>query len=168
LKEKVDSIDRLEKCIATDRDDKYFYDKLVFSTGAKPFVPPIEGLKGNPDILTYHNFLDVVKIKQAANTAKRVAIIAGGLLELEAVRFLIALCQFSSACGSSSVEEKKEEIPLHKQKVTDSELEKGRQIWLGTCKTCHLNGVSGVPRLGNKKEWQPRVKKEWIFCTSML
>ncbi|MBK8972213.1 MAG: cytochrome c5 family protein [Hahellaceae bacterium] len=38
-------------------------------------------------------------------------------------------------------------------------LKKGQQIWEGTCKVCHLNGIAGAPPMGNSVAWKPRIEK---------
>jgi cytochrome c5 len=40
-----------------------------------------------------------------------------------------------------------------------AELKLGQQIWDGTCKVCHLNGLGGAPAKGNRKVWAPRIEQ---------
>jgi cytochrome c5 len=40
-----------------------------------------------------------------------------------------------------------------------AELKLGLQIWDGTCKVCHLNGLGGAPAKGNRKVWAPRIEQ---------
>ncbi|MEP0074098.1 MAG: c-type cytochrome [Marinomonas sp.] len=35
----------------------------------------------------------------------------------------------------------------------------GSQVVNTFCVACHISGVAGAPRLGNKEEWQPRLQK---------
>ncbi len=35
----------------------------------------------------------------------------------------------------------------------------GRGVWMGTCRNCHLMGVSGAPAVTNYENWQPRIAK---------
>ena len=35
----------------------------------------------------------------------------------------------------------------------------GEQVFNGTCKVCHAQGINGAPILGNKKMWQSRITK---------
>jgi cytochrome c5 len=35
----------------------------------------------------------------------------------------------------------------------------GRQIWLGTCRACHLLGIAGAPAVTNFAEWDKRLVK---------
>lgn len=39
---------------------------------------------------------------------------------------------------------------------SDPELELGEQVFNGTCKACHANGINGAPILGNNKMWAKR------------
>ncbi|PYR86520.1 MAG: nitrite reductase large subunit, partial [Acidobacteria bacterium] len=41
---RVESIDRARKMVCTADGIQQRYDRLVFATGSKPFVPPMEGL----------------------------------------------------------------------------------------------------------------------------
>lgn len=41
----------------------------------------------------------------------------------------------------------------------DPQLEQGKTIWEGTCRTCHLNGIGGAPVFGSKPMWAPRIAK---------
>lgn len=41
----------------------------------------------------------------------------------------------------------------------DSSLEPGRQIWLGTCASCHGYGIAGAPVPMRTRDWLTRVEK---------
>ena len=43
--------------------------------------------------------------------------------------------------------------------LDDGELEAGRQVWVGTCITCHSTGLGGAPLIGNRELWSPRIAK---------
>lgn len=38
-----------------------------------------------------------------------------------------------------------------------AELQLGLQVWDGTCRVCHLNGLGGAPAKGNRRAWAPRI-----------
>ncbi|MCF8716244.1 oxidoreductase [Joostella atrarenae] len=61
------------------------YDKLVLATGAKPIIPPIEGLRNSNMTFTLRTAADITEIKNTLSKAKRkrVAIIGGGYIGLE-------------------------------------------------------------------------------------
>lgn len=40
---------------------------------------------------------------------------------------------------------------------TDSGLQQGRSVWLGSCQVCHATGLAGAPRIGNRDAWQARI-----------
>ena len=85
-REAVTQVDHRERCVLTDAGKKVFYDTLIFATGSTPLIPPIAGLRDDDRILTYRTFSDLVKIRNASKDARRVAILGGGLLGLEAAR----------------------------------------------------------------------------------
>ncbi|MCH6258639.1 c-type cytochrome [Puniceicoccaceae bacterium K14] len=43
--------------------------------------------------------------------------------------------------------------------LTDPDHVAGREIWMNTCQTCHLRGLTGAPMIGNKEAWKPRIEK---------
>lgn len=67
------------------------YDRLLLATGAKPFVPPAEGLAQVP----YHSFMtleDARKLRAALNPQSRVLIVGAGLIGLKCLEGIRALC----------------------------------------------------------------------------
>jgi len=44
-------------------------------------------------------------------------------------------------------------------RFADEVLSKGRGVWMGTCRNCHLLGISGAPAVSDWAAWQPRLKK---------
>ncbi len=44
-------------------------------------------------------------------------------------------------------------------RFAQEELGKGRGIWMGTCRNCHLLGISGAPAVSDYAAWQPRIEK---------
>lgn len=41
----------------------------------------------------------------------------------------------------------------------DDRLMRGRSVWMGTCRACHLLGVAGAPAVTNFAEWDKRLGK---------
>jgi len=41
----------------------------------------------------------------------------------------------------------------------DKVYEKGRRVYLASCRLCHELGALGAPRLGNMEDWTPRLTK---------
>jgi len=69
------------------------YDKLVFATGSSPYFPPLKNLfDANGDRLSgvtgFRTLADCRTIADLATDSRRVAVIGGGLLALEAARGL--------------------------------------------------------------------------------
>ena len=66
------------------------YDKLILAPGASPLRPPLPGID-DPRIHTLRNLQDMDRIKAAAATSSRVAIIGAGFIGLEMAEQLRAL-----------------------------------------------------------------------------
>lgn len=64
------------------------YDKLVLATGSSPFVPPVEGIQ-KAGVFVFRTLDDCAAIAAYAASARRSAVIGGGLLGLEAARGLL-------------------------------------------------------------------------------
>ncbi|MCC2637131.1 MAG: NAD(P)/FAD-dependent oxidoreductase [Moraxellaceae bacterium] len=64
------------------------YDRLVLATGSTPFIIPLPGHQ-HPDVLSFRDIHDVERMVRAAAHKKRVAVIGGGLLGLEAANGLL-------------------------------------------------------------------------------
>lgn len=91
----VTSIDRKEKTITarnvqTGEEYSESYDVLILSPGAKPIVPPIEGLKSS-NVFTLRNIPDMDKIKNylEENNPKNAVVIGGGFIGLEMAENLV-------------------------------------------------------------------------------
>ncbi|MBW9275071.1 MAG: c-type cytochrome [Candidatus Thiodiazotropha sp. (ex. Lucinisca nassula)] len=44
-------------------------------------------------------------------------------------------------------------------RFAEERLAKGRSIWMGTCRNCHLLGVSDAPAVTDTIAWAPRIEK---------
>jgi len=64
------------------------FNKLIIATGAKPIIPPIDGvdLEG---IHTIHHIEDGIKLRQAIEKADKIAIVGAGYIGLELTEALI-------------------------------------------------------------------------------
>lgn len=69
------------------------YDHLILSPGAKPFVPPIDGLEDAKHVFTLRNVPDTDRILKyiQLNKPKKVAVIGAGFIGLEMAESLKAL-----------------------------------------------------------------------------
>ena len=72
------------KNVETNNEYTESYDKLLIATGAKPFVPYIEGLE-EAGYLTLRNIEDMEKISNSVNSdiCKNAVIVGGGFIGLE-------------------------------------------------------------------------------------
>jgi nitrite reductase (NADH) large subunit len=73
--------------VLTQKGQLFKYDKLVIATGSKPHVPGIEGaeLKG---VYTFRNMRDTEALLARSYRSRRLIVVGGGLLGLEAARAL--------------------------------------------------------------------------------
>ncbi len=91
---RVATIDRAHKTVSAAGGIQANYDRLVFATGSKPFVPPIAGLTNTGGhflggVFLFRTLHDALQImNHAAKTAKAL-VLGGGLLGLEAARGLL-------------------------------------------------------------------------------
>src|SRR5437762_5152013 len=90
----VESIDRARKMVCTADGIQQRYDRLVFATGSKPFVPPIEGLTNAEGqflsgAIVFRTLDDAFRLMKHAGESRKAVVIGGGLLGLEAARGLL-------------------------------------------------------------------------------
>lgn len=80
--EKIAGIDRAAKTVTAENGDVLPYDKLLFGTGSNPFMIPLPGhdLEG---VIAYRDLEDTARM-MAMGPGKKVVVIGGGLLGLEA------------------------------------------------------------------------------------
>jgi nitrite reductase (NADH) large subunit len=91
---RVEAVDREKKIVAAAGGIDEPYDRLVFATGSKPFVPPIAGLTREngrfcSGIFLFRTLDDSLQIIDYASKAKKAVVLGGGLLGLEAARGLL-------------------------------------------------------------------------------
>lgn len=81
---KVSFSDKTVTLRSSSGEQKCKYGKLVISTGARAFIPPLEGIK-NKNIFTLRSFNDGVRIKNfiESNNPRNAVIIGGGFIGLE-------------------------------------------------------------------------------------
>ncbi|MBP5469954.1 MAG: DsrE/DsrF/DrsH-like family protein [Candidatus Riflebacteria bacterium] len=84
LNTEVTEINRNEKYVVTNNNEKIYYDKLVLTQGANPIKPPLEGIN-NPNIFTLRTLTDADNIKTYIknNNVKNAVVIGGGFIGIE-------------------------------------------------------------------------------------
>jgi nitrite reductase (NADH) large subunit len=80
-------INREQRIIRTQSGREERYDRLVFATGSRAFVPEIPG-HDLPGVFVYRTLEDLELIKSMAARSRRAAVLGGGLLGLEAAKAL--------------------------------------------------------------------------------
>ncbi|MGH8906759.1 MAG: nitrite reductase large subunit NirB [Egibacteraceae bacterium] len=93
---RVTEIDRWAKKISADDGGVTGYDNLLIATGSRPFIPPIQGLTDGegglrPGVFAFRTIDDCNAMTAYAANCRRVAVIGGGLLGLEAARGMLGL-----------------------------------------------------------------------------
>lgn len=90
---RVTKIDRYARSVTADDGTTHHYDKLIIATGSRSFFPPIDGMLDDGKLLTgifgFRTIADTDAMLGWARQARRVAVIGGGLLGLEAARGLL-------------------------------------------------------------------------------
>ncbi|MGK9271762.1 FAD-dependent oxidoreductase [Williamsia muralis] len=88
---RVERVDRDTKTVHCDDGTVHGYDSLVFATGSRAFIPPIDGAlaqSGRPieGVIAFRNLADCESIVSSLREGTRVVVVGGGLLGLEAAR----------------------------------------------------------------------------------
>lgn len=79
----VEKIDMDNNIIVLDDSKKIQYEKLLIATGSRAFVPPIAG-KFKEGVFALRSLKDLHYVKKYLRNLKKVTVIGGGLLGLEA------------------------------------------------------------------------------------
>jgi len=85
LGDRAKEIDRKARVIRSEKGVEIAYDVVALTTGSYPFVPKIPGIS-HSGVFVYRTIEDLEHMIKYAKTAKRAAILGGGLLGLEAAK----------------------------------------------------------------------------------
>ena len=85
---KIDTKSKLVIAEGKNGVEEIPYDKLILTTGARPFVPPIEG-RDKQGVFTVRTLGDGKKIEKAMRKAKSAVVIGAGLIGLEVAAALV-------------------------------------------------------------------------------
>ena len=83
LETDIIAVDPAKKTITAKDGRTFQYDKLLLATGGYSFVPPIKGVPAD-GVFSLRTLDDANAIKERAQRAKKMVLIGGGLLGLEA------------------------------------------------------------------------------------
>ncbi|CAG8484565.1 9094_t:CDS:2 [Cetraspora pellucida] len=90
MNDKVTLIDRSNKCVYSSNGLIVPYDYCIIATGSYAWVPPIPNAD-KPGVFVYRTIDDLNNMISYSKSAKRAAVIGGGLLGLEAAKALYDL-----------------------------------------------------------------------------
>lgn len=84
LNAEVTSINCKEKYVMVNHEEKYEFDKLVFTPGGTPVIPDIEGIN-NQNVFKIKNLRDVDMMKEYMNLkkVKKAVVVGGGFVGVE-------------------------------------------------------------------------------------
>ncbi len=82
----IDAVDTATRTVRSADGHSQGFDALVFATGSRPVLPPIEGIE---HALVFRCLDDCSRILEAGKRGRRAVVIGGGLLGLEAARGLL-------------------------------------------------------------------------------
>ncbi|WP_042357160.1 nitrite reductase large subunit NirB [Bacillus rubiinfantis] len=88
--ETIVNIDITKKCVISNEGREVPYDELIIATGSNSFILPIPGAD-KPGVTGFRDIKDCEMMIKSAETAKKAAVIGGGLLGLEAAKGLMNL-----------------------------------------------------------------------------
>ncbi len=83
--DRADRIDRRRRVVLSQKQQQISFDRVVIATGSYPFVPPIPGIN-KQGVFVYRTIEDLERIIRFGESAKRCAVMGGGLLGLEAAK----------------------------------------------------------------------------------
>lgn len=147
MESSVEAIDRARNMVrvrelTSGREYELTYDKLILSTGAAPFVPPLPGAN-LPGIFTLRDLADSDRIKAAVDGGAKAAVIVGaGFIGLEMAE------NFVHRSLATSVVELVDQIlpPWDKEMTTDAAehlRQKGVALYLGDQVTAFEPAAAG-------------------------
>ena len=84
----ITAVDVVNKSVTDSEQNSYPYDHLVFATGARPFVPQIEGVDQS-GVFTFRSLKDTEQLLARTSRARHVCVMGGGLLGLEAAKAML-------------------------------------------------------------------------------
>ncbi|NNU74959.1 NAD(P)/FAD-dependent oxidoreductase [Clostridium estertheticum] len=102
-----------KKNLSLSNGDILTYDKLLISSGASAFIPPIENLRKASSVVGLRNIEDAIIIREQAKKVKNVVVLGAGLVGIDVLSGLI-----DSNVNISLIEMSKKILPLQLDKYT--------------------------------------------------
>ncbi|MGL5379250.1 NAD(P)/FAD-dependent oxidoreductase [Clostridium sp.] len=87
----VTSLNPNEHILELSSGERIDYDKVLISSGASSFIPPIENLREANNVVGLRNIEDAVLIKEKTKTLRNVVVLGAGLVGIDAVSGIISL-----------------------------------------------------------------------------
>jgi NAD(P)H-nitrite reductase large subunit len=85
----VTAVDTAHKTVTTSTDEKVGYDKILFATGSRPYLPnTITGLN-TPGVFSLKTLADAVGMARRSENTDHVVMLGGGILNLKAAFALL-------------------------------------------------------------------------------
>ena len=92
LNHRVIKVDSQKQSLDCENGAHFHYDKLIFATGSRAFIPPMPGTQ-QPDVLEgvmgFRKLIDVDFMQQVTSKYKKAVVIGAGLLGIEAAVGLV-------------------------------------------------------------------------------
>ncbi len=76
-------IDRNDKMVSFQNNDKIKYEKLILALGSRPFIPPIQGMDKKGVYPVYKDMDYLLPVVDRVKTCKNVVVIGGGFIGVE-------------------------------------------------------------------------------------
>ncbi|MFH0808869.1 MAG: FAD-dependent oxidoreductase [Pseudomonadota bacterium] len=89
LDEEAEGVDTAARTVLLAMGERLGYKRLLLATGGKPFMPPVDGLRG-PDVYTFTTLDDAKRLVAAAPNISRAVVMGGGLIGLKVAEGLHA------------------------------------------------------------------------------
>ncbi|MGL4606718.1 MAG: NAD(P)/FAD-dependent oxidoreductase [Eubacteriaceae bacterium] len=86
---KVSSIDTKEKTVKTYDGKEIAFDKLIITSGAHYFIPPVPGMREGKNIYGFRDLADAQAIDNACLSAKEAVVVGAGLVGMDVATALL-------------------------------------------------------------------------------
>ena len=80
---RVTAVNTDDKTVLTETDEQLTYDKILFSTGSRPYIPPGIERIGSEGVFALRTLNDARKMAQWVDSANHAVMLGGGLLNLK-------------------------------------------------------------------------------------